>query len=563
MKRGKILLSIALLYLSIAVISIYCGGGGGSSNNNPNPNPNPTGLTTFAGGTVADLKALSPNLVFDELEITGGVVLPDASQYSVLTTITANKLTITPTGGFRYNWHGGSYANAPDDCKWVPAPSLTLIVSGDVMIDGNISLEGRKGVTINSIYEPCKWCDGMNGGNLTITGNTITIKGELWNIGGDGALTTDFGNHCGSGDSGSLKLAAATTMDLSGAKIHNNAGAGMDASKNGSSGTVYISAGGAFTMRDGNIDSTGAMAFSAASTDIWGSILYGSLNETIGGVKDTTNPTISVLSSSITATYTENAVVTVQASDLGMGLRGVRLQGLGNDRTYDIADCGPGSALCTASALDSTITVTAFEVKSDTTTSLQVTAIDNKGNTTMAPPVTGILIAYPAEKEPNDSIAQAEALPLHGVVDGNIQTGDAGSTWSGLFVEDFYKVKCCTSWTLPSSSLVNCVGGTNAYHNWCDITCWGFIIDVDFSGSASVSPDIDVYLLDYMYRGVGSSTNRNVSLNKYTEHIQSALYEGRCVADNWVPSLIGTEYIVGVRAWNVPTRANYRIKYDH
>jgi hypothetical protein len=200
------------------------------------------------------------------------------------------------------------------------------------------------------------------------------------------------------------------------------------------------------------------------------------LNESIGGVPDTTNPTITILSSNITATYTENAVVMVQASDLGMGLRGVRLQGLGNDQTYDIADCGQGSALCAASALDSTLTVTAFKVNSDTTPlALQVTAIDNKGHSTSAS-VTGILLDYPAEKEPNDSIQQAETLDINGVIDANIQSGDAGSLWQGMFVEDFYKVKCCARWACGSGLTMN---------------CWGFVIDVDFSGSTAGNPDID------------------------------------------------------------------------
>jgi hypothetical protein len=551
MKRASIVvISGAFLFLSIAVGMSNCGGGGGGGGGVGNGSGNsggttPTGLTTFSGGTLADLKALSPSLTFDELKITGGVVLPDSSQSSILTTITANKLTITSTGGFRYNWFGGSYANASNDCKWVPAPSLTLNVSGDVVIDGNIALDGRPGVVINSIYDPCKWCNGMNGGNLTITGNTIMVKGELTNTGGDGALTTDYGNHCGSGDSGSLKLAASTTMDLCSANFINKAGSGMDPSHNGSSGNVNVSAGGAYIMRDGNIVSTGPMTFSAATTDIWGTIRYGSLNETIGGAKDTDYPTITVLSSNVTATYNENAVVKVQASDLGMGLRGLRIQGLGNDQTYDIADCGPSSAICTASALDSTITITGFKVNSDMAPlTLQVTAIDNKGNATLAPPITGILMVYPAEKEPNDSIAQAQVLDLNGVIDGNLQNGDAGSIWQGMLVEDFYKVTCCAKFSNTQYS------------------DWGFIIDVDFSGSAAGNPDIDVYLMQPWLTGapsVAESTTRNVSANNYTEHIQYVVKANSI----YPPSSMGVDYIVGVRAYNVPIRANYRIKYNH
>jgi hypothetical protein len=568
MKYTNFLLRITLLYLAFALASMGCSSNSPApTNSNPNPPSNgvpPTGLTTFSGGTLADLQALSPTLTFDELEITGGLDLPLKSS----TTITANKLTITSTG---------SIFSSYNICTYAASPNLTLSVSGDVVIDGLIAVEGRDGVVVYSLNPSCDSCFGQNGGNVAITGSTIRGKGKILNGGGNGSIssTSSYGSiRCEAGDSGSLTLKAATTMDLSGATINNVAGQqNLDPSKNGSSGTVNIGAGDTFIMRGGNIDSTGVMTFSAASTDIWGTILYGSLTETIGGATDTTNPIIGLHSRPAAATYGETIQVFVQASDVGMGLRSVRLIGLGSDQTYNIADCGPGSTMCTVSALNSTLTMT-FPVSSLTSpASLQMIAIDNEGNTTTATLATGIVVKAPLETEPNDSLAQAQELKLGGMFDGTIQNDDLGYIWppgtqpvnlgansrSQYKIEDFYKVKCCNIWNATPG--YNCFGNTDTVNLW---VCYGIQISLDFTGSASITPNLDVYLLNAYGASVDDaySIKNNVATSDYTESFtyltdwQLAQYKDPSVALQ-----MNQTFYVGVQAKEVPTRAMYRIKY--
>jgi hypothetical protein len=527
----------------------------------PSP-PSPHGLTIFSGGTLADLQKLSPNLTFDELEITGKLILPSGS-----TTITANKLTIPSNGGdIEY-----TYGTDP-----VAAPNLTLNVSGDVVIDGQVYLKGQNGERVANTAQH-KSCVGQRGGDITITGATIKMTGAIVNDGGWGSWMASPGSPdspCKAGNSGNVKLAAAANMDMSGTTISNSAGAGPGGTSgyDGGSGTVNIVTGGAFTMKDGKIVSTGAMTFIAATTDIWATIHYGSLTETIGGAPDSTNPTITVLSSKITATYSENTEVKVQASDVGMGLRGVRLQGLGNDTTYDIADCGPKSALCTASALDSKLTMSFYVNDATSPNTLQVIAIDNKGNTTTVP-VTGIMIGYPAEMEPNDiPPEQAQTLKLYGGIEGNIQTGDAGFTYpqaDPIFnnkegvpkMEDWYKVTCCEEWTSSISDVNKCDGSYNSIYE--AYTCCGIRISLDFSGSASMTPDIDAFLIDNTgTNSPGHSKNDNPGTNDYTEKIVVPL--SRIETENYYAGYcpyMGATYYVAVQAWYVPMRATYRIKY--
>jgi hypothetical protein len=568
MKHTNFLLRIVLLCLVIALVSMGCPGPD-SNPPNPYPSPNPntnttTGVTTFSGGSLADLKSLSPDLTFDQLEITGNLDLPHNSS----TTITANKLTITPSGSIGYSY---------DNCTYVAAPHLTLSVSGDVVIDGKIYLSGRNGKVVYSLDPSCDSPYGQDGGNVTITGNTIKVTGEVSNAGGEGGLLSSSsigGIHEPAGDSGNLKLAATTTLDLSGATINNKAGVGLDASKNGLSGTVIITAGGAFIMRDGNIDSTGAMTFSAASTDIWGTIHYGTLNESIGGAPDTTNPTITLVSNltNTSLTYHTAIEVKVEASDVGMGLKGIQLVGLGNTTTYYIANCKAGSGFCTTSALDSTITMSVTVNHPSSLQALQLTAIDNKGNTTNAPLVTDIAVHMPLETEPNDSMAQAQELELGGIFDGTIQNDDPGTIWAPgtqpvdlnansrtqYKIEDFYKVQCCKIWNATPG--YNCFGNPDTINMW---VCYGIEISLDFTGSASVTPDLDVYLLNNAGTSVVALGGKdNVQLNDYTESFRYVT--DHFLAQYYTPGLtseMGHIYYVGIQAWEVPTRAMYRIQY--
>jgi hypothetical protein len=167
--------------------------------------------------------------------------------------------------------------------------------------------------------------------------------------------------------------------------------------------------------------------------------------------------------------------------------------------------------------------------------------------------VAGLKLQYPAEAEPNDSMAGAQMLDLGGVIEGNIVNGDAGYTWTSgaptdLFqnkagaykVEDFYKVTCCKTW--------ECGTWPNVH------TCYGITVTLDFTGGSGASPDIDFYLFNTVGTAVlQSSTRDNVGLNSYTETIYTT---------NFTYTDMGATFYLGVQAWDVPTGVTYKIKFE-
>ena len=196
-----------------------------------------------------------------------------------------------------------------------------------------------------------------------------------------------------------------------------------------------------------------------------------------------------------------------------------------------------------------------------------MTAVDNKGNTTDTPLVTGIAVQLPPETEPNDSFEQAQTLDNDGIIVGTIQDGDSGTVWTsppygllpnaaGLYkIEDFYKITCCSTWYETD------ILGDIWIH-------YGISLTVDFSGSASLTPDLDVYVLDQS--GIsGWSTKDNIGLNDYTEEVLISfdkwlIYNSS--SGHWYlpdpgSSWVGKTLYAGIRAWKVPTRANYIIHY--
>lgn len=478
--------------LMLTILLTACGGSGGGSD--PAGVPEPGGdtsagtTTTFSGGTLSELQALNPSLTFDHLEITGGLKLPNFSS----TVLTVNRLTITPTGSIGYSY---------GTCDYFTAPDLTINASGDVTIDGEILLGGRSGTNVTS-GSTCNSCYGQNGGDIFVNaGGDISAKGRIMNHGGYGASITYVGlpsSSCSAGDSGNLTLAAGGNFAVTGSEIYNKAG------KNGSgvygaSGAAHISAGNLFALTSGSIATTGALLFQAGSTDIWGPITYGSLTETIGGATDSTNPSLSVITPlpGSALDWHQPLQIQLQSADSGMGLREVSVIGLGLNQIYPPADFVNGIL---------TIDHPAVELPN----TLDVVATDNKGYQTSAS-VTGLSISYPQESEPNDNMAQAQILESGGIIEGDILSGDAGSsntaiqsylgsqgvTCSSALIEDWYAM------TLTSSGYLS--------------------IGLDFSGNLNPS-DIDLYLLD----GTGatilaSSTNDNIGTGVYTEHVSGGL----------------------------------------
>ena len=503
---------------------LACGGGGsgGGGTTSTTSDPGGTqGTTTFNGGTLDALKALKPDLVFDNLVIAGPLTLPLPSS----TTIRANKLTITPAGKVQYDY---------STCQYTAAPNITFTVTNDVLIEGSIILTGRSGTTTTS-GATCNSCNGQRGGNVEITGGTIKVPGDIRNDGGGGAsVHFSFGgtSACSSGASGSLKLAAVTTMDLSGVNIDNTTGTNFEGTP-GASGTANIGAGGVFTMVNGEILSTGAMTFSAASTNIFGSITYKTLTESIGGQTDVTAPVVTVQSPIANAVLPSNQAVEVkvQASDAGMGLKNVRIKGLGYDKTHPASDFVNG-----------TLTVLANAPEPAT---LDVIGTDNKG-VTKTITVAGFTIPLTLEAEPNDSLVQAQTLFPGGVISSFIQNGNAGFIFApvptGLSanisgqakIEDFYKVVCCDEVKNPSGV----------------VTDRKITVSVDFLGSAATT-DIDVFLFNSTATVViASSTKDNFDLNSYTE----------AISKSFVAADMGQTFYIGIQAWDVVNPTAYKIK---
>lgn len=519
--------SIVVTSLILTSCLSACGGGGGGGDSpgaGGGGNPSPE-TVTFAGGKLDDLKALSPTLTFRHLVISGSLELPVSSN----TTLTAEKLTITPTGKIGYTY---------TTCQYVDAPALALNASGAVLIEGEIRLHGRSGTTVTE-SATCNRCTGQDGGSITIRGSTIAVRGKLWNYGGGGASTHwSFGGSspCSAGGSGKLTIAAATSMDLSGAEVNNTAGRNFENSA-GPSGTAEITAGGTFTMINGALNSTGAMTFRAASTNILGSISYGSLNETIGGLPDNTGPVLSVISPPDNAeiVWHQPLEIKLNATDAGMGLRSVKITGLGHDATHSLAAFDAQGA--------GTVTISLPEEPA----TLTVTATDQAGNTTTAS-VTGLQFRYPAEAEPNDNLVQAQTLAKGGKLQGDIANGDAGtaSGISGIFqnnagqarIEDFYKATCC--------KVVTCGSWPNEH------TCYSMPIRLNFAQGAALRPDLDLYLLNAAGAVVAKSTIDNQQASSYSEALTA----------NFTFSDVGKTYYIGIQAWDVPSRVSYILGYE-
>jgi hypothetical protein len=269
------------------------------------------------------------------------------------------------------------------------------------------------------------------------------------------------------------------------------------------------------------------------------------LSETIGGLTDTTGPTVTVLAPAANASlqFGDTVNVQVQASDAGTGFKEVRIQGLGYDDTHSASEFVSGTL---------TVPITVPDIASPAT--LTVTGKDNKGNTT-AQTVTGLQIQVPGETEPNDSIAgAAQTLVKNSPLQGTIQNADSATTFpaglANMFangysgqktVEDFYKVVCCD----------RIMDNDNFFILGRRIT-----VEVDFSVDSALQPDIDVYLLNSSGVVIASSTADNRASGVYKE----TLVAGGVATTVFNAASEGQTFYVAVQAWNVPSRTRYRVE---
>ena len=323
--------------------------------------------TVFPGGTLDELLLLSPTLTFDHLRITGPLTLPTAATVS----LTVNRLTVTSAGSVGYTY---------ETCEWSRAPGFSVNAAGQVVIEGDISLNGRYG-TRTPVGAACNNCSGQDGGDVQITADEIILTGDISNRGGGGSTSVSgsCSTGCSGGDAGAIRLEAGNvsldTSSLSTRKgeggegyCYGNPSYGSD----GDPGPMDLLASNLFEMSRSSVSTDGLLTLNAGETDIYGPMEYGAMNEDIGGETDETGPEeVDVLSPlpDSTVTINEPLEVRIQLQDHLTGVREVQVTGLGYNALHSGVEIEDGI-----------LTVT---VPSPTTPpELQVTARDNKGHET-------------------------------------------------------------------------------------------------------------------------------------------------------------------------------------
>jgi len=366
------------------------------------PGASCAGETIFPGGTLDDLKQLSLNLTFDHLRITGRLKLPTASS----TTLTVNHLTITSLGSVGYTY---------DTCEWRPAPDFSVTATGGrVVIDGDISLNGRSGDRVSS-GATCKSCYGQNGGDVQITADEIILTSSISNRGGTGltSVSPNCSIGCSGGDAGIIYLQA-RNISLNDATLSTRKGNGGRGTcygepsygANGDPGPVDLRASDLFQMSKSSVSTDGTLTLQASRTDIYGPMTYGQLNENIGGQTDEVGPEVVEILSPLSysaVSINDPLEIRIRLQDNLTGVKEVQLTGLGHNELHSGTEIEAGILAITLP-------------KPTTPATLQVVAWDNKGNSTEAS-VTGLRL------EGNLTVAAAETYYLS----GNLYLGDNSS----------------------------------------------------------------------------------------------------------------------------------------
>ena len=129
--------------------------------------------TTFPGGTIGELRALSPTLTFGDLTISGPLTIP-SSETSVVLTV-ANLMV-----------DGYISVTHPTCRTFFDSPDLTINATGSVTINSPISLAGKSGEGETGTTT-CNDCYGRDGGNLVINASNIYVNKYLHTWGGSGS----------------------------------------------------------------------------------------------------------------------------------------------------------------------------------------------------------------------------------------------------------------------------------------------------------------------------------------------------------------------------------------
>jgi hypothetical protein len=199
----------------------------------------------FPGGTIADLRAVSPTLSFNNLTFSGELSIP-SSESSVV--ISVANFTLNPIDNA-----AGIVVDYPACKPFGNPPNVTINASGDVTLNDSINLRGKGGVSIAE-GATCNSPFGIRGGNLEINAQSITVNGRIDTSGGNGATESSiiggtlFRFGYDGKDAGSITLNAASSLALT-------ANANLDAA--GGSGATGSHGSNGVDGADGRIAWTG------------------------------------------------------------------------------------------------------------------------------------------------------------------------------------------------------------------------------------------------------------------------------------------------------------------
>ncbi len=328
-------------------------------------NLNMSAQTIFSGGSLDDLKALSPTLTFNQLVIDGELKLDEFDN----TTINATDVTITDKGSVSFS---------QGLCDYFDAPNFFINATGNVIIDGNIRLDGKSGRSQLS-SSTCNRCGGKAGGKVKIDAGSITISSIISVDGGSGSSFKIAGisgsTGCVGGAGGSIELNA-NNIDLSDVQLENESGNGGFGSRStgsdGATGTIVINTTGKVTMKGGSVVTNGAINLTAGSSEIFAPFTYNTFTESIDGKTDSMLPVVAIIFPVATTQvrYSQPLQIQIDVNDNnGTGVKEIKITGLGTDQTFSSNEIINGRLTATISDPVSPNSIT-------------VIVTDNKGNST-------------------------------------------------------------------------------------------------------------------------------------------------------------------------------------
>lgn len=165
----------------------------------------------FNGGDLADLRAVSPELVFGDLSIDGNLYL-GSSDTSIVFTVENMRINAQVKSPYPFILY-----DPGEPAPVIHAPDLTINATGGIWVNAPMLLHGWWGASIppEAVFVHCQ---GTDGGDLTLYGANIYINNYIHTYGGDGGYAKSeegvlFGCHAGNG--GDISFYATDSLYIS------------------------------------------------------------------------------------------------------------------------------------------------------------------------------------------------------------------------------------------------------------------------------------------------------------------------------------------------------------